>query len=295
MITIGRYVHIIYNTITHIIGRLTKKYYFEDYGRVYPDNLVFDRFGRKKEYTEAARRNFLNHQKFYKFTAQFVSGKAVCDIGCGSGYGSKILKDSGASAVYGTDISRTSISYAKAKFGQYVEFSIQTCTNLRLYKDDSFDVTVCSEVLEHIKEYSMEDVALKEIRRVTKNNGLIILGTPNSELLGEHGFSFSELSSLVGRHFDSFVIFENALIPFDYNLRRKWQERLANNKTGVIVSENINLSETVLPPNVGECDILLKEGIPVGTYKLKDIDINTELLHNTHSFAVVIINDKENI
>jgi len=141
----------------------------------------------------------------------------------------------------------------------------------------------------------MEGVALKEIRRVTQNNGVIILGMPNSELLGKHGFSFSQLSSLLGRHFHSFVIFENALIPFGHNLRRKWKERLANSKTGVIVSENINLSETVLPPNVEESGILLKEGIPVGTYKLKDINITTELLHNTHSFAVVIINDKENI
>ncbi len=282
--------YIIYLRITHIIGRLTKKYYFEDYIRVYPNALAFDILGRKGRYGSTAK-NFLNHQKFYKFAAQFVNGKVVCDIGCGSGYGCKILKDSGANAVFGTDISRSSVSYARAEFGQYAEFSIQTCTNLKLYQDDSFDVTVCSEVLEHVREYSMEDVALKEIRRVTKNNGLIILGTPNSEFLGKHGFSFSELSSLLNRHFHSFVIFENALIPFERGLREKWKERLANNRTGVIVSENVNLSETVLPPNVDKVSILLKEGIPVGIYKLKAIDINTGLLHNTHSFVVVIIND----
>lgn len=288
---IVRYIILIYRRITHIFGRLTKKYYFEDYVRVYPDNLVFDAFGRRREATEGDRMNFLNHQKFYKFAAQFVTGKVVCDIGCGSGYGCKILKDSGASAVYGTDISRASISYAKAKFGQYAEFNIQTCTNLKLYGHDSFDITVCSEVLEHLKEYSMEDITLEEIRRVTKNNGLIILVTPNSELLGKHGFSFAELSSLLNRHFQSFVTFENALVPFNPDSRRKWKERLTNNKTGVIVSEDINLSETVLPPNVEESGILLKEGISAGTYKLKNIDINTKLLHNTHSFAVIIVND----
>jgi len=29
----------------------------------------------------------LNHLKFYRFAAQFVRGKRVGDIGCGSGYG----------------------------------------------------------------------------------------------------------------------------------------------------------------------------------------------------------------
>lgn len=296
MISIGKGIlNIIYNKITHFIGRLTKKYYFEDYLRVYSDNLAFDRFGRRREYTELDRRIFLNHQKVYKFAAQFVNGKVVCDIGCGGGYGCRILKESGANKVFGTDISKSAISYAKLKFGQYAEYSIQTCTDLKLYADDSFDVTVCSEVLEHIKEYSMEDIALEEIGRVTKCNGIIILGTPNSELLGKHGFSFPELSSLVDRHFHSFVIFENALIPFNPDSRRKWKERIATGKTGVIVSENIDPSETVSPSNVEESDILLKEGTPVGAYKLKNIDINTRLLHNTHSFIVVIINDEKNM
>lgn len=283
---------LIYNEIGHFIGRLTKRYYFEDYGRVYPDGSAFTIFRRKREYTDLDRRNFLNHQKFYKFAAQFVSDKVVCDIGCGSGYGCKLLKEGGANKVLGTDASKSAVSYAKAKFGQYADYSVQTCTALKLYEDDSFDVTVCSEVLEHIKEYSKESSALEEIRRVTKSDGIIILGTPNRELLGKHGFSFLELSGLLGRQFDSFVIFENALLPFDADSRARWEERLTSNNTGVIVSENIDLSETVLPPNVEESDILLKKGIPAGIHKLENVNINTRLLHNTHSFVVVIINHK---
>jgi len=168
---------------------------------------------------------------------------------------------------------------------------------LKSYADDSFDVTVFSEVLEHLKEYSTEYTALEELGRVTKRDGIIILATPNCELLGEHGFYFPELSSLMERHFHSFVIFENALIEAGLNTacdsRRIWQERLATGKTGVIVSENIDLSETVLwNPELEKSDNLLKEGIPAGTYKLKNIDINTRLLHNTHSFVVVVVNDK---
>lgn len=285
-----------YARITHFIGRLKGEYYFEDYDRVYPDGLRLDRFGSRMEYTRMDLNNFLNHQKFYKFAAQFVNGKVVSDIGCGSGYGCKILNEGGANKVFGTDISESAISYARRKFRRYGRFSIQTCTDLKSYADDSFDVTVCSEVLEHIKEYSTEDIALEELRRITKRDGIIILATPNNELLRAHGFFFAELSSLMERHFHSFVIFENALLEvgLQTDCRSLWQERLATGKTGVTVSENIDLSETVLfNPDLKESDNLLKEGIPAGTYKFKNIDINTRLLHNTYSFVVVIINDEK--
>jgi len=102
--------NLIYNRTTHFIhfiGRLKaffpdvwRKHYFEDfiedYDRVYPDRLVFNIFGRRREYSRLDRINYLNHQKFYKFAAQFVKGKVVCDIGCGSGHGCEILKKSGA-------------------------------------------------------------------------------------------------------------------------------------------------------------------------------------------------------
>lgn len=298
--TMQRRVETLCRRIGHAIGRLTRKYYFEDYVRVYPDGLAFDMFGRRREFSETDRemdrRCFLNHQKVYTFASQFVAGKAVCDIGCGSGHGSKILKEAGAVKVCGSDISKSAISYAKRVFGQYAEFRVQTCTSLRSYAVNSFDVAVCSEVIEHVKEYSMEDTALTEMKRVVRPDGVIVLGTPNSEMLGEHGFFFTELQSLLSRHFQSFVIFENALIShgaFVPGSERAWRERQASGNTGVVVSERLNLSETVLPLELKECDVPVKEGIPAGIYRLKNIDIDTRLLHNTLSFLAVIINDQK--
>ena len=52
----------------------------------------------------------------------------------------------------------------------------------------------------------------------------------------------------------------------------------------MIVSELINLKETVLPENtVAE----LKIGVEPGSYRFSDIEINTTLLHNTHSWLVI--------
>ncbi|MFY9260906.1 MAG: class I SAM-dependent methyltransferase [Gallionella sp.] len=44
------------------------------------------------------------------------------------------------------------------------------------YADNSFDLVTCSEVLEHVENYR---AVLREIRRVLKPNGLMIVTTPN--------------------------------------------------------------------------------------------------------------------
>lgn len=205
----------IFNYFTHLWGQITGRYYFEDYIRVYPDGINFNRFGKRISNDHNIRNNFINHQKFYKFVAQFVPGKIVADIGCGSGFGCEIIKSSGAFKVFGCDISKKAIEFAENRFQGVAEFSVQGITSLNLFQDQYFDISISSEVLEHIKEYKKEDDAIKELKRITKKNGLIIIGTPNSELSGDHGFYFHEIDELFKRHFKRFLIFENALEPFD--------------------------------------------------------------------------------
>ena len=100
--------------------------------------------------------NYLNHCKFYGFVAQFVNEKRVADVGCGSGYGAEILKNSGAGYIHGFDLSKSSINFATEKYSKAAEFSIATITDMNTVSDNSFDVTISSEVMEHIKEYNME-------------------------------------------------------------------------------------------------------------------------------------------
>src|SRR4030042_106653 len=91
------------NVLTHLYGSISKKYYWEDFVRVYPDGICINRFGRLKPATLTDAKNFLNHQKFYVFAAQFAHSVTVADIGCGSGYGCALLKKAGATHVSGTD------------------------------------------------------------------------------------------------------------------------------------------------------------------------------------------------
>lgn len=263
----------IYNFITRFVGKVTRRYYFEDYKRVYPDGTIFDRFGRRYQPTKNDINNFLNHCKFYKFAAQFVKDKRVADVGCGSGYGCEILKKSGAALVCGSDISKHSINFAKSRYSNFAEFTVQGITDMKKYPDGFFDISISSEVLEHIKEYGMEEKAIIELKRITRNGGLLIIGTPNSEMLDEHGFSFEEINKLFQKKFSQFCIFENALVPFG-DKKLSWENRLSEGKVGVIISEIINLSETVLP---NDTNPQIKKGIEAGSFKFANYNINTTI------------------
>jgi 2-polyprenyl-3-methyl-5-hydroxy-6-metoxy-1,4-benzoquinol methylase len=276
----------VYDLATHGIGRLTKRYYFEDYIRVYPQQQFYNRWGIKRAATAIEIKNYLNHCKFYRFAAQFVRDHDVVDVGCGSGYGCEILAQSGARSVHGCDISRHALNFARKTYGHHAKFSEQGITDLKEYANAAFDVTICSEVLEHIKEYHLEAQAVQELKRVTKTNGIIIIGTPNSELLNDHGFSFEEIHTLMTANFTTFCIIENALIPFGTS-ERVWKQRKLAGRTGLIVSQAINLEETVIPD--GEV-ARIKSGDAPGNYLSGDLNINTTLLHNTHSWIIVAVN-----
>jgi 2-polyprenyl-3-methyl-5-hydroxy-6-metoxy-1,4-benzoquinol methylase len=272
--------------ILHYISEKRKTYYYEDYIRVYPDGINFNKYGKSKKATKDDIINFANHSKFYKFASQFVKKKVVADIGCGSGYGCQILKEAHATRVYGADMSKPSIEFARSRYGAFAEFSVQGITNLNKYLNHSFDVTLCSEVLEHIKEYQKEDHAVKELKRITKPGGIIVIGTPNTEMIDNHGFSFNEIQTLLTINFDKFFIIENSLVPYSDKIT-SWNERLSANNVGIVITQDINLNEMVLPKGAKP---QIKQGIPAGSIDLLGMKIDTTSLRNTHSWIAIAVN-----
>jgi 2-polyprenyl-3-methyl-5-hydroxy-6-metoxy-1,4-benzoquinol methylase len=269
--------------LRHWFGRITGRYYVEDHRRVYPDGKLFDKNGQSRPPSEKSRKNYLNHSKFYRFAAQFAPGARIADIGCGSGYGCRILKDAGAAEVHGADASANAIEYCRQQFADCATFSVQEITSMRAFTDGQFDVVVCSEVMEHIKDYGKEQQALRELKRIARPAGLVVVATPNSELHSNHGFSYDEITALFKAQFRDFLLFENALVPFG-SAREAWERRSTAGRTGTVVSEVINLDETVLPDDaVPE----LKRGKPPGEETVGRHSVQTRLLHNTHSWVVV--------
>jgi 2-polyprenyl-3-methyl-5-hydroxy-6-metoxy-1,4-benzoquinol methylase len=273
----------VHHAVGHLVARWNKKYYYEDFVRVYPGEKRWDIFGRQKKAKPNDINNYKNHVKSYRFAAQFVAGKSVLDVGCGAGYGCKIFLDAGAQSVSGTDLSEHALAYAEEQYGDVVDFKNQSVTDMTGYADNSFDLSTSFEVLEHVKEYGKEAEMLTEMKRVTKPGGLVVIATPNCELLGDHGFWHAEIEELFSTHFSEHALFENALVPNGPG-RLQWEERKKAGQLATVVSEDINIKEIVwhaeTPPEV-------KQGIEPGEFSFSGLEIDTRLLHNTHGWMVV--------
>src|SRR5260221_8761154 len=117
------------------------------------------------------------HLHRYHNALKLVKGKVVLDIACGEGYGTKILSKS-ANKVFGIDIDSASIDHAKKTYGENnIEFICGNVKNIPL-PDNSVDVVVSYETIEHIDEGTQNDF-LTEIKRVLKKGGILIISTPD--------------------------------------------------------------------------------------------------------------------
>lgn len=116
------------------------------------------------------------HKERYRFAANYVKNKTVLDIACGVGYGSAILKRAGAKRVLGIDINKEAINYAHAYYqAPGISFRIGNALAIPS-KSKSVDVVISLETIEHVKNANL---FLKELARVLKDGGVLILSTPN--------------------------------------------------------------------------------------------------------------------
>lgn len=109
-----------------------------------------------------------------------VKRKRVLDIGCQYGVFSFFLAEKGA-LVTGMDISQRWIGRcgreAITKHGdKSFDFMVGDAQELP-FEDESFDVVVCSEVIEHVDHPGN---VLSEINRVLVPGGVLVLSTPNT-------------------------------------------------------------------------------------------------------------------
>jgi ubiquinone/menaquinone biosynthesis C-methylase UbiE len=120
------------------------------------------------------------HWERYKFAAQFVKKELVCDIACGTGYGSKFLLEAGAKAVEGFDISEDAVEYArKNSSAPNVKFHVKSAEDLTGIQDCNFGVIISFETVEHLNNI---DKYLSEMDRILKAGGSFIISTPERKL-----------------------------------------------------------------------------------------------------------------
>jgi 2-polyprenyl-3-methyl-5-hydroxy-6-metoxy-1,4-benzoquinol methylase len=143
------------------------------------------------------------HLARYWWAAPFVEGKRVLDAGCGTAYGSDILARSGAAKVVGVDIDEEMLDAVSNLLHEAVSLIGADVRDLP-FENDSFDVVVCFEVIEHVDE---PEAVLDEFARILPARGLLVVSSPNRDVYPpgnphhRREFRPDELAELVAARF----------------------------------------------------------------------------------------------
>jgi 2-polyprenyl-6-hydroxyphenyl methylase / 3-demethylubiquinone-9 3-methyltransferase len=121
----------------------------------------------------------LNKSRFELFKNYMPSwqGIKVLDIGCGGGLASESFAKQGAN-VSGIDLSLNSIKVAQDHAKEnHLQIDYQCAVAEHIpYKENTFDVVVCFDVLEHIQDLHK---VISEVYRVLKKKGYFFFDTIN--------------------------------------------------------------------------------------------------------------------
>jgi len=232
------------------------------------------------------------HLHRYLFATKLATGKIVLDIACGDGYGANILADF-ATQVYAMDIDHPQIQQAAAKYSHpNLTFRTSSVDQIPL-PDHSVDLIVSFETVEHVDQ-SVQYQFLHEIKRVLKNDGLLVLSTPNKYQYSDiwqyhnefhrHEFYEREFLDFLQPHFSHLSmlgqsIFESSQIWSINNLPTGSQEFLYQiSPTGFSPATS---------PKAADYFLVIASDQPLSTQMSNSLSLFTDI---THSYFLDIKN-----
>ena len=140
----------------------------------YAENLLKK---TKQDYNEIAQEFSATRWQVWKgieflFNDYVMPGDKVLDLGCGNGRFFELLKDKDVNYI-GVDFSEKLIEIAKEKYPK-IKFQVADALNLP-FPNNYFDKIYSIAVLHHIPSQEFRMQFLKEVRRILKPNGFLIL------------------------------------------------------------------------------------------------------------------------
>jgi len=153
---------------------------------------------------------FARHKFAYEQAKRYAQGCRVLDVGCGTGYGCKILSEV-ASSVVGIDYSAEAVAYCNANStAPNVLFEHANATDIAFNRE--FDLALSFQVIEH---HSNPPLFLKKIKQAVRPGGTILLTTPNAREpvrkgeenpFHENEMNYEQFKKLLSEHFSSFEL-----------------------------------------------------------------------------------------
>tara|TARA_B100001540_G_C15816097_1_gene647529 strand:+ start:1555 stop:2295 length:741 start_codon:yes stop_codon:yes gene_type:complete len=136
-------------------------------------DVNFLKWGRKK-YTCLSD---FTARKFIFSLIKNLKNKTVADLGCGEGFCCRYFLKKGAKKVYGIDISKKMINLAKKISSPKIIFKNENIENTKI-KTNFADISFAIFVFNYLKKKQILK-ACKELKRITKKNGLVYITVPH--------------------------------------------------------------------------------------------------------------------
>ena len=165
-----------------------------------------------------------------------LDGKAILEIGCGRGGGSKwISSRHNLSMYYACDISEENITFCnKTNTNDKIIYSVMDSQNLE-YPDNSFDLVIC---IESSHNYKNMELFFENVRRVLKKTGQLVL--LDNYVLGEEAIQnqLMSIDSIKGSAV-GFTVLEYVDITENVKLSCKEDINLIDNWVGSSEASNM--------------------------------------------------------
>jgi len=160
-------------------------------------------------------RDYIAHCLRWNFVLKFAKrGMKILDVGCGNGMLAQVLySNKYKPALYvGIDIRSSVIkkmlerktNFPKIGYVMDIRFGINRLGDIER-EEGFFDLITCFEVIEHFEVQYIEHV-LKEMNRLLKPGGVLLLSTPNYDGVHKasnhiHEYREGELEGFLGKYF----------------------------------------------------------------------------------------------
>lgn len=166
--------------MTDVLGESPLEYYTQEQAKLYNLSGAFQRI-QKKMTLEALK------------IGSFEIGSRVLDLGCGTGFSTKVLKDKGFKAT-GCDVNENMLYYAQEKGLKVVKCDMKDLP----FKDEEFDHLISISTIQWAKPKDYERI-IEEAARVIKHSAVI-------QFYPENEAEFKHFLSKTKKHFFAQVI-----------------------------------------------------------------------------------------